>query len=451
MKVAALSLRGLTAAFLALFLAVTTLAGIGTFLATRASIDTLVDRRIELESHELVPEGGAVDVAALRRRIRELAGQRDTGDLGIILADARGRMIAGNAREGHDFPLGFSSLDVDDRIEGLSAGRVYVRRLGDGMALSVFAETQRFDEYAVMRRLIYIAGFGAIIVVVLTGLLVFRRLVGRRIDEMRRTAESIIEGDLSRRVPVAGNSDEFDEQAAAFNRMLDRIGQLMAEIRNVSNDISHEMRTPLARLRNELALIEQRAEAQPIRAALETARAQADDLLGLFAAMLRIADIESGSRRAAFAPLDLAVLVDEVAEMAGAAAEERGQHIVVSPSGAVLLTGDRQLLFQLVLNLVENAVRHTPPGATIRVRVERVEGHVALVVADDGPGIPAAGRALVMRRFGRLDRSGGSGEYGQGGHGLGLPLADAIVRLHRGTMTLEDAGPGLRVVVTLPA
>lgn len=440
-----MSLHGLTIAFLALFLSVTLLAGIGTFMATRSTINTLVDRRIELVSRELAPGDEVVPVAALRGRIAALAGRRDTGDLGILLADAQGRTLAGNARFTRGLPVGFSSLDIDDRIEGLSAGRVYVRRIAGGMRLAVFAETEPIDDYRAARRLIYVAGFGAIIVVVLTGLLLFRRLVGTRIDAMRQTAESIIEGDLAQRVPVAGDGGEFDQQAAAFNRMLDRIGQLMAEIRNVSNDISHEMRTPLARLRNELALLEAREAAAPVRAEIELARAQADDLLALFGAMLRIAEIESGSRRAGFAPLDVGALAAEVAEMVGPAAEERGQHLALSSPGAVPLTGDRQLLFQLALNLVENAVRHTPAGTSIRLAVERAAGGVRLVVADDGPGIPDAGAALAMRRFGRLDRS-----IGKAGHGLGLPLAAAIVRLHHGTMALEDAGPGLRIVVVLP-
>lgn len=439
------SLRGLTIVFLALFLTVTALAGFGTFFATLSMVRVLVDERIRSESDALVPPGTKANRSELIAHILELTRQRDTGDLGVLLSDAQGKPIAGNARFSRKLPLGYSSLGQGDRIVGLSQGRVLVREVGGGMRLAVFAETEPIDNYFTMRRRIYIAGFGAIVLVVLAGLMAFRRLVGRRIDEARRTAESIIEGDLSHRVPMSGDGGEFDQQAAVFNRMLDRIGQLMGEIRNVSNNISHEMRTPLARLRNELSLIENSPEAAPVRERLLEAREQVDDLLGMFSAMLRIAEIENGSRRAGFAPLDLSELTDEIVEMVRPLAEEQDQRIVVERNDPARLVGDRQMLSQLVLNLLENAVRHTPNGTRIRVSVAREVSGAVLVVTDGGPGIPAAQRQLVMRRFGRLERGEGSG------HGLGLPLADAIVRLHHGTLTLEDAAPGLRVVVTLPA
>ncbi|PNU02898.1 sensor histidine kinase [Novosphingobium guangzhouense] len=445
------SLRGLTIVFLALFLTVTALAGFGTFFATASMVRMLVDERIESESEALVPKGTVPVREELARHIVELNRQRDTGDLGVLLTDARGDRIAGNASFSRELPLGYSSLGRQDRIVGLSAGRVLVREVGGGMRLAVFAETEPVDNYFAMRRRIYLAGFGAIILVVLAGLLAFRRLVGKRIDAVRRTAESIIEGDLTHRVPMPGDEGEFDQQAGAFNRMLDRISLLMGEIRNVSNNISHEMRTPLARLRNELAMLEQSAEAEPLRARLAMAREQADELLGMFAAMLRIAEIENGSRRAGFRSLDLGALAAEIVEMVQPVAEERGQRVLMERADAAPLTGDRQMLSQLLVNMLENAVRHTPRGTRIRVSVARDAQAVVLVVTDDGPGIPAAQRALVMRRFGRVQNAGqGESRNGPQGHGLGLPLAEAIVRLHRGTLVLEDAGPGLRIVVTLP-
>ncbi|WP_404477714.1 ATP-binding protein [Novosphingobium sp. BL-52-GroH] len=447
MKAPAQSLRGLTIVFLGLFLAVTALAGIGMYFVTLSTINQLVDKRIAFESDELVPEGTAVGREDLARRIRHLTGQRDTGDLGLLLTDAKGRGIAGNTWFSRELPVGFSSLSRQDRIEGLSAGRVFVREIPGGMRLVVFAETEPIDDYSASRRLIYIAGFGAIVTVVLVGLLLFRRLVGQRIEAMRRTVDAIIDGDLSRRVPVVGDGGEFDQQAAAFNRMLDRIGLLMAEIRNVSNDISHELRTPLARLRNELSLLEQRDEAGSMRSELARATAQADDLLGMFGAMLRIAEIESGARRAGFRPLDLGTLIEDVVEMAQPLADDGNRRLAVMQCEAVPLVGDRQLLSQLLLNLVENALRHSPEGSQVRISAAKPrDGFAVVVVSDDGPGIAPDQRLLVLRRFGRLDR-----DRGRSGHGLGLPLADAIARLHRGSLVLEDAAPGLRVVVMLPA
>lgn len=444
MTLAPRSLHGLTVAFLALFLAVTTIAGFGTFHAARTAINRLVDRRIALESYQIAPRGARVARDDLRRRIAELTGRRDTADLGILLTDGQGRAIAGNTRFTRAIPIGFSSLDKADSIEGLSAGRVFVRPVAGNMRLTVFAETEPIDDYVAARRLIYIAGFGAIILVVLAGLLTFRSLVGRRIAEVRQTAESIIEGDLSRRVPVFGDGGEFDQQAAAFNRMLDRIGVLVGEVRNVSNDIAHEMRTPLARLRNALAVLELDAEAEPVHARLQLARQQADELLAMFSAMLRIAEIDSGSRRSGFAPVDVSELAADVVEMVRPLAHERGQSIMLHAARAPM-HGDRQLLLQMMANLAENAVRHTPDGTAICIDVARDDDAVKLTIADDGPGIAADQRAVVMRRFGRAGRPGETA-----GHGLGLPLADAIARLHHGSVRLEDAEPGLRIVVTLP-
>ena len=439
------SLRGLTVAFLGLFLAVTALAGFGTFFAMLSTIDQLVDRRIESESHDLVPVGETVKPDELKRRIAQMTSARDTGDLGIVLTDRQGHRIAGNARFAQPPPMGLSSLSHQDGIEGLSEGRVLVRDIGDGLHLTLFAETEPIDHYFAARRRIYIAGFGAIILVVLIGLLLFRRLIGKRIEQMRLTAQSIAEGDLSRRVPLAGDGGEFDRQAEAFNHMLDRISLLMAQIRNVSNDISHELRTPLARLRNELSLIEQQEEAEPVRPSLHIAITQADALLDMFGAMLRVAEIESGSRRAGFRPLALDELVAEIAEMAMPLAQEEQRQIIMDHCDPMSLTGDRQLLSQMLLNLLENAIRHTPPGTAIRVGLRRFVDTACLTVADEGPGIPAAQREAAMRRFSRLDP-----DRQRHGHGLGLPLADAIARLHHGTMRLEDAAPGLRVVVNLP-
>ncbi|PZU07139.1 MAG: two-component sensor histidine kinase [Sphingobium sp.] len=439
------SLRGLTIAFIALFILVTAAAGFGTYFTTLSMITALVDERVLAESHAIAPPGTREGVRAIGARMEAITHVRDTADLGMLLTDKAGRPIAGNVRFSRPLPLGYSSLDRRDRIEGLSAGRVLVRDLGNGSRLAVFAETEPFDDYFDIRQRIYIGGFGAIILVVLVGLLLFRRLVGERIDQLRMAAESISDGDLSRRVPLKGDGGEFDRQAAAFNRMLDRIGQLMAEVRNVSNDIAHELRTPLARLRNELALLERAGHPERAKVQVQAALMQADQLLEMFAALLRISEIESGARRAGFQSVGLDEIARTMVDMARPIADEKGQSLTVGGRYAPV-RGDPQLLAQMILNLVENAIRHTPPGTGIAVRVEAMTGGVHFVIEDDGPGIPAEQRQLVMRRFGRLDAS-----RHERGHGLGLPLVGAIVRLHQGALSLENAEPGLRIVVTLPA
>ncbi|HWJ70632.1 MAG TPA: HAMP domain-containing sensor histidine kinase [Sphingobium sp.] len=439
------SLRGLTILFLGLFLAATVFAGFGTFFAMLATIDSLVDKRIESESRALAPPGVATPRATLEQRIEDLGNRRDTGDLGLLLTDRHGHRLAGNAVLARQLPLGFSALDRRDQIEGLSSGRVYVRDIGGDMRLVIFAETEPIDHYCAARQRIYLIGFGSIILVVLTGLLLFRRLIGKRIMAMRQTADSIIAGDLSQRVPVHEDGGEFDQQAAAFNRMLDRICDLMAEVRNVSNTVSHELRTPLARLRNELALLENQADALSIKTRLQQARNDADDLLDMFGAMLRIAEIESGARRAGFRLCRVSVLIDEVVELMQPVAEDAGQQLNIGPCIDARLTGDPQLLSQMLLNMVENSLRHTLAGTRVTISAVMTSDRLILSVEDNGPGIAPDQQPLVMRRFGRLDRS-----RDKNGHGLGLPLIDAIARLHGGVVQFEDAEPGLRLSVSFP-
>lgn len=439
------SLRALTLAFLLLFVGVTLATGFAIYSTSQRTIRKLVDQRIGSESNALL-SGTNNDPREIERRIGTFAHNRTTGDLGFALADADGRHIAGNIRPARRLPLGFSTMGSDDGIEGLSYGRALVRRLDNGLMLTTVAETEPFDTYHAARIRIYVKGFGAIILLVVSATLLFGALIRRRIIEMRRTVDAIIDGDLHQRVPVDGSNSEFDLQAQAFNRMLDRIEALMREIANVSNDIAHDLRTPLARMRHQLEKLTTRPEAAGVQEELGDALAEADQLLAMFAAILRIAEVEGGERRAGFTRFDLGALAAEVAETMKPVVEEGGHRLATGPCDPVELAGDRRLLTQVLVNLIENAMRHTPPGTTITVGARaEPEGGVTLIVADDGPGIPEAARGKAMRRFGRLDPA-----RNHGGYGLGLSLADAITRLHHGVMALEDAGPGLRVAIRLP-
>ncbi|WP_336957942.1 sensor histidine kinase [Sphingobium aquiterrae] len=439
------SLRGLTLAFLLAFLTTTILTGVGIFMATSTTINHLVDQRIAGESSALAPEGMPADRARLAERIGDLARDRDTGDLAILLTDARGGRIAGNVAIARLLPLGYSGLARSDGIAGLSHGRALVRDIGGDMRLTVAAETEPFDHYNAARLRIYLAGFGAIVALVVGATFLFARTIRRRIVEMRRTVEAIIDGDMRRRVPLDGSGSAFDQQAGAFNRMLDRIGTLMGQISNVSNDIAHELRTPLTRLHQRLALLAARPDAQPLRTELDEAMADANRLLAMFGAMLRIAEVEGGARRAGFAPVALGALCEETVATMEAVAAESGHVLAVERCDAVEIRGDRQLLGQMLINLIENGLRYTPAGSRITLRLMRGDYEARLEVADNGPGIAPAQRERALTRFGRVDP-----ERGSAGYGLGLPLIDAIVRLHRGRMMLEDAAPGLRVAIALP-
>ncbi|WP_294195699.1 ATP-binding protein, partial [uncultured Sphingomonas sp.] len=260
--------------------------------------------------------------------------------------------------------------------------------------------------------------------------------------ELRSTAEASIDGDLTQRVPVEPGSGAFAEQAATFNRMLDRIAALVDSLRHVGGDVAHDLRTPLARLRSRLALI----VAETPTAELEAVLDQCDELLAIFSAILRISEVEGGDRRTAFQPVSLSAIASDVAETLAANAADSGHVLTVTALADGTVAGDRQLLAQAGLNLVGNALTHSPAGSRVTVAVTREADAMRLTVTDDGPGIPAAARATALRRFGRLDAS-----RNRPGHGLGLPLVEAVARMHRGTLSLEDAAPGLRAVLTIPA
>jgi signal transduction histidine kinase len=269
----------------------------------------------------------------------------------------------------------------------------------------------------------------------------------RRVDAINRICLKIMEGDLSQRLPGRGTDDEFDRLAGIVNAMLDRIEALLEGLRQVSTDIAHDLRTPLGRLRQQLegALLRSGTAAEYERST-ERAIIEADRLLGIFNSLLRIAQVEAGNRRRGFAEVDLGALVGTVADVFQASAEEQGRALRCRVEPGISITGDADLLSQLVANLIENALHHTPAGAGIDIGLSRRrDGRVELVVADRGPGIPAEERERVFRRFYRLEQSRHTP-----GNGLGLSLVAATAQLHRGEVLLDDNHPGLRVTVLLP-
>jgi signal transduction histidine kinase len=269
----------------------------------------------------------------------------------------------------------------------------------------------------------------------------------RRIDEVNRTLSSIMEGDLGRRVRTRGSGDEMDRLAANLNAMLERIQTLMESVRRVSDDLAHDLRTPLSRLRQRLESA--RAQGNPAAdygAVIDQSMADLDAILDTFGALLRIAQIESGARRSAFGELDLAVLAASVAESYAPVAEDRGQRLIAAIASEAWVHGDRELLAQMLVNLVENAIQHSAPGASIVLGAGAQDESAVIRVCDTGPGIPAAERANVFRRFYRPETSRSTP-----GNGLGLALVKAVVDLHAGTVELTDNAPGLCVTVRFPA
>jgi signal transduction histidine kinase len=248
---------------------------------------------------------------------------------------------------------------------------------------------------------------GAILLLGLVGAVLFGRHLARRLDRISATAEAIAAGDLSHRLEVPpGSTDEFDRVGASLNAMLDRITSLLEDLRQVSSDLAHDLRTPLARLRSEIENgLAAPTDAASLRATLERAQAQSDALLSLFSGILSLAEVSAGGRQFDLVELDLGSLADEVAEMHGPAIEDSNRTLHVSIEPDVAIRGEPSLMRQAISNLLDNAVLHTPVGTVIRLYVQASERQATLTVEDDGPGIPEEDMQRVLKRFVRLDRS----------------------------------------------
>ena len=278
------------------------------------------------------------------------------------------------------------------------------------------------------------------------GAFVVRGMFRRTLSSVSQTALAIAGGDLTQRVPLTGRGDEFDQLAEVINDMLDRIARLMEGVRQVSNAIAHDLRTPIARARTRLEDASLHAEsAADLHSAIERATADLDGIVGVFQALLRISEIEAGSRRAAFDRVDLIPPLAGVAELYEAVAEARGVTLMADLPAHVTIFGDAALVQQAVANLVDNAVKFSPDGGTATLAVRVLAAGVEIEVTDHGPGIPAEERQKATQRFYR-----GEAARHTPGSGLGLALVQAVAQLHGGTLRLEDAVPGLRAVLVLP-
>ncbi len=281
----------------------------------------------------------------------------------------------------------------------------------------------------------------------LAGAVMMSRTTARRLEAINATSRRIMRGDLSQRVPTRGTRDEFDQLAANLNGMLDQIQQLMDGVRHVSDNVAHDLKTPLTRLRNRLEVLSHGNGGgdRGNREEAELALAEADAMLATFNALLRIARIEAGARREAFTRVALKDVVEDAAELYEALAEDRGQEFRVSVTTEPVVQGDRDLLFQALVNLLDNAIKYTSEGGRVELSLTRGASGARICVSDSGPGIPAHEHGRVLERFVRLESSRSTP-----GNGLGLSLVAAVARLHGAEVRFGDAGPGLVVNLEFP-
>jgi signal transduction histidine kinase len=379
----------------------------------------------------------------------QIVAARSVGDRGdaiiYLVTDPDGWPLAGNiAAWPADAPTHSAWLSfalerrVGGRIETHPArGRLFI--IPGGYRLLVGRDISDAAAFrSQVRSTLLWAGLFSLGIGVLGGTVMGRNLL-RRVEQVNRTSERVMAGNLSDRVPLDGTSDEFDQLAANLNRMLDQIERLMTAMREVTDDVAHDLKTPLSRLRTRL----ERALAEPpagssqndaIRAAID----EADRLLATFNALLSIAELEAGARNDQTEPVDLAEIAHSAAELYEPVAEERGFVLSVGTEPRVMIRGDRHLLSQAVANLLDNALKYAG-GGEIEILVFATDERAVLEVADHGPGVPEVERESVFDRFVRLEPSRTTP-----GNGLGLSLVRAIVRRHDGSVVLEDNRPGLR-------
>jgi signal transduction histidine kinase len=312
------------------------------------------------------------------------------------------------------------------------------------------------DERERLYHIVLAAGRWSVAIVIILGLaggLLVTRRVLHRVDAMTETTRTIMAGDLGGRLPVAGTGDELDRLAENLNAMLERIEALMYGFKEVSDNIAHDLKTPLTRLRNrsEEALRSAKSEAE-YRAALEGIIDDSEGLIRTFNALLMIARAESGQARDDMSEFDAAEIAHDIGELYEPLAEEKGIAFKVEADAPAKVKGNRELVSQALANLVDNAIKYSEPRGTVNgaapeivVRALNEGDRVLLTVGDRGPGIPEADRGRAVERFVRLELS-----RSQPGSGLGLSLASAVARLHGGELTLADNQPGLKSVIALP-
>ena len=390
----------------------------------------------------------------------QIVAARSAGDRGdamiYLVTDPDGKPLVGNIAA---WPAGvpthsaWLSFALERTINGRhevhpARGRLFV--IPGGYRLLVGRDISDAAAFrSEVRTTLLWAGLIALGIGLIGGTVMSRNLL-RRVEQVNRTSERVMAGNLSDRVPLHGTKDEFDQLAANLNRMLDQIERLMTAMREVTDDVAHDLRTPLSRLRSRL----ERAlaipsgadpsggasQAEAIRAAID----EADRLLATFNALLRIAELESGAHLDQAAPIDLSEVARSAAELYEPVADEKGFALSVVAEPGVRMSGDWHLLSQALANLLDNTLKYAG-GGLIELRVFHQNGQAILEVADHGPGIPEVDRQSVLDRFVRLEPSRTTP-----GNGLGLSLVRAIARRHDGSVMLEDNKPGLRVRLQFP-
>lgn len=450
----------LTAIFILLFVVFSIL--LLAFIAYQSSIQIQQSqtRAIDREVEVLRAIDQRQGVRGIIFAVARLASQPGPGI--YYLGDNNGLQIVGNISnvpanvldsEGiYSFDYTSPGFNQDTLEEEGTTGYAVVRSLllDSGLRLVVGRDVvERRGFTAIVVQGFFYAVLGILVFSVLAGALTARRVL-RRIDAINATSSKIMSGNLSERIPVTDRNDEFDALATSLNAMLDRIEGLLQGLKEVTDNVAHDLKTPLTRLRNKAEAALRDPNEASRQDALETTIAESDKLIRTFNALLMIARAEAGAPSGAFADVDISAVVRDVADLYEPVAEEAGMTLTTDVGDGIRLRANRELIGQALVNLIENGLKYFDGAegraGAIHVAAGIADGRLRITVSDNGPGIPAEDRPRVVQRFVRLEKS-----RTEPGSGLGLSLVAAVARLHRGELRLEDNQPGLTAVLDLPA
>ncbi|MFA5985351.1 MAG: ATP-binding protein [Methylococcaceae bacterium] len=438
----------LSALYLGLFLCSFLALGTTVYWLTTQSLEQQLKNNLSSEISRLKSEYATGGLPELITELKEVTEPNSHHLMVYSLLDQNGQLLVGNLSR-FELAEGWQTLKLPspkskpNANHGMLLTRVIA--LPNQLWLGVGYASDIVEDAGAAIIQAFLWGLLLVIVLGVAGGLYISHLFLKKIGRITQSTQAIIAGDLSHRLPVSEKRDELDKLSILLNRMLDKIGALILNVQQVSNDIAHDLRTPISRLKFRLedALKKNLSESQ-YNQELTSAIAEVDTILATFSALLRISQIESHSRRSGFKVVDLAEIAASVTEALCPVAEEQGKRISTAIQEHIEWVGDKELLTQLVFNLVENAILHTAENTRILVSVRPFDDRVELIVADNGTGIGNEHHQKVFQRFYRLDQSRTST-----GNGLGLSIVAAIVELHDGTVSLADNQPGLKVVVNL--
>ena len=416
------------------------------YLSTSSYVRSRSDRAIMTEYASLqdayARSGRDGLIALIQRRIAD----KGLADNVYVLADPSSAVLAGNLRGWPSTVTaarGWTEFRAGEPLPG-ATNRPLLRAMLDtfpgGDRLLVGRDISELDSFTDQIKTAVISGVALIFVLAgVASILVTRRTVGR-IESINAASRAIMLSGLDKRIPLRGSHDEWDRVAENLNLMLDRIETLMGEVKQVSDNVAHDLRTPLTRMRGRLEkAYHGRRMAEDDQSLIGDTIADLDAVLRIFSSITRIAQIETQARKGAFRTVNLVEIASEVVELYDAAAEQDGTRLTVVGDAEVLVTGDRDLIFDAIANLVDNAIKHGRPGGQVVVANENIDGGPVISIADDGPGIPAGEYEHVFKRFYRLEHS----RYTPG-NGLGLSLVAAVARLHGARIEMLDNAPGLK-------